>query len=333
LEAQSGGLSSEIQQELLVGSSDAMLFLLLCYLPSLQSLNLRPLDLMHRAFFDHMSSAILLPSALQSLHSASISFGHPYIYYEVNEDYIIPFFHLPTLRSFTSWSIDVDTVGDDVVPKFPVRSSSIEEITLQQSDVDEESLTAMVRSSRALRSLTYDFAGVKVSPPSLGRVLRECAKDTLVHLHLDFAKPSSKRKGSLGSLREFSQLAHASAPLSMMIGMPGDIDLTASPLPTLLPKSLMSLGIWINERWKRTLKETSVQMFIELFASKRAKLELENLDELRVGGFIEGCDLEIIRSTCVRDNVTFFEFSWFGSSSYLDPFPNTSTIFTDTTLP
>jgi hypothetical protein len=315
LEGESRGLSSEIQREILVGSSDAMLFLLLCYLPSLQTLNVQALDLMHRAVFDHMSSSVLLPSALQSLHSASISYCHPYINYQVNEDYIIPFFHLPTLRSFSCLGVDIDAVG--VETKFPFRSSSVEEITLQQSIVDEELLTAMVRSSRALRSLTYDFSGIMISPPStLVRVLRECAKDTLVRLHLEFPENSDSEPptGSLGSLREFSQLAHASAPLSMMVGTPDDI--TASPLRTLLPNSLVSLGVWIDKRWETSAKETTVQMFVELFASERDKLG--NLNELRIGGSIASSDLENIRSTCVKENVTFFELSRCAqSSSYL----------------
>jgi hypothetical protein len=208
----------------------------------------------------------------------------------------------PVLRSFSCWSASIYIVGMET--ELPARSSSIDEISLQHSVVDDESLEAMVRSSRALQSLTHSFGSedgthIMFSPPSLGRVLLECTKDRLVHLHLDFPENlDSEPIGSLGSLREFSPLAHVSLPLSMLIPRPMMSISPTFPLRTLLPKSLVSLEVWIDKCWEKTL-ETGVRMFVELFVSKRDKLEI--LNELRVGGCIATSDLESIQSTCVSE--------------------------------
>jgi hypothetical protein len=127
--------------------------------------------------------------------------------------------------------------------------------------------------SRTFRSLMLSFGNEAVpysifSPPSLGRApLRMCKR---LHLHLDF--PEDLASEPTGELRELSQLEHVSAPLSMLIGTPDEVDITiSSPLHILLPRWLVSLGVWIDDCWETTLKMTGVQMFVELFESKRDK--------------------------------------------------------------
>jgi len=294
-------LPQKVQLGLEKGSVEAMSLLLLCYLPALQALDIHPTNCRGDIFFHHI---LLLPSGLQSLRSVSISDWDTEGL--VGKECITPFFCLPALRSFACWCVDIGDIDSD--KDLPAGSSYIEEIALEHSVVDGESVATMVRSTRALRSFIFSHGSASVwetfSAPPLWHALRENAKNTLQHLQLDFDIEDNKFPGPIGSLCDFVQLTDVFAPLAILLGEPHENNIIPLRLSTILPRSLASLGLWIDEVWE----SRACQVVVELLNNKRDNVAL--LKELCIDSCIEDSELETIRSACVAEGVEFFKIHW-----------------------
>jgi len=227
----------------------------------------------------------------------------------VGKECITPFFCLSALRSFACSCVDIGNIDSD--KDLPAGSSYIEEIALKHSLVNGESVATMVRSTRALRSLIFSHGSATVwgafSALPLWHALRENAKNTLQRLQLDFTEDNEDNEfpGPVGSLCDFAQLTDVHATLSILLGKPHKDNIIPLRLSTVLPRSLASLTLWIDECWR----SRGCQVVVELLNNKRDNVAL--LKELRISGHIKASELETIRSACVAEGVEFSELHWF----------------------
>jgi len=304
----------------------AMFVLLLSYLPGLQVLHLERLS--HLAtFMRDISWTAEQPSGLQSLHSLIIKHGA--IISDLN-DYLVPVFRLPALRIVSCYDAIMGCAISDTA--LSPGSSSVEQILLEYSgDLpfsrwEDGPLATLISSSRALRRFTYhsDDALIGVTGSfymsSTWNALLKHAKHTLERLDIVFPDNNPTGPvGSLGLLRDFTQLTHVYAMLTVLLGPYNENN--PVPLSTILPESLVFLAVWIDEDWRGMI---AVPVLVQLLASRRDSVG--RLKELRVGGDdIDDAELEAVRSVCLAEGVEFGEFE--------NPFPVRVTVDTFPEVP
>jgi len=161
---------------------------------------------------------------------------------------IAPFFRLPSLRYFDCCSAIVEYSNDIINPS--PGSSPVEHIQFQSSRINDRALTAIIRSSKSLRTFIYTLSAATIdlfSPPLLGDALRECALDTLECLKVYPWNGFSPLR-SLGPLSGFVNLTHIGIPLSLLLGQQdgGNTDAIARRLSMGLPLSLVSLYLCVD---------------------------------------------------------------------------------------
>ena len=245
------GLSLEVRVAVMDGSVEAMLFLLLHHLPSLQWLKLYPSMLADELIFREISNSANLPSGLQSLRSIEITNRH-----SRNPCWITigPFLRFPNLSTIRLIETHVEEVqetvdaADETSTAYGIyagTSSGLERIHMEDSWCSLSEMTAIVKSCRALKSLvyrdrtTYSESGFSTG---LARVLREHARDSLENLELDFKREVAESPDSLGSLRDLTQLSHLSTPMSLL----HDRSEPPPDLGAVLPPSLTSLNLEVD---------------------------------------------------------------------------------------
>jgi len=316
-EATARGLPLAVQRDLKSpgGFVDDMFVLLLSYLPGLQVLHLENLDDVG-IFMRHISWTAKQPSGLQSLHSLIIRHG-----ISGCNVYLVPVFHLPALRVFSCYDAIMDCAISDT--ELSPGSSNVEQIVLEYSQWNDGPLATLISSSRALRRFTYlseePLKGVSGSfyVSFTWNALLKHAKHTLERLDILF--PDENPTGPVGSpglLRDFTQLTHVYATLTILLGLHNENNPT--PLSTILPESLVFLAVWIDEDWGGMI---AVPVLVQLLASRRDSVR--QLKELCVGGDdIDDAELEAVRSVCLAEGVEFGKFeNPFPRSSPIDTFP------------
>jgi hypothetical protein len=179
----------------------------------------------------------------------------------------------------------------------------VELIQLAECEVDAKSLVALVKSTRRLRSLIYRYdetnPGVIFFTGSLRRALQRYAQDTLENLELDFSVDEmhfTEPPGAFGPLRDFGQLKHVTAPMSLLFGEPSQG--LALDFGAVLPRSLTSLSLWIDPDWDGAGWRPVV---VRLLQSKRKNVPL--LARLHVAGYFDVGSEEMIRVACVLGQV------------------------------
>jgi hypothetical protein len=282
-----------------------MLLLLLCHLPALQSLEINPLMSYNNLFFHQIRDVPTQFPALQSLRSVKISLGKNWSIPFYNWDRIGCFLSLPNISSIyclhafiEELDLDENGIGDN-----DMGENGLEVIQLEECVVDAGVLTALVESTRKLRSLIYRHdetnSGVEFLAGSLGQALQRYTQDTLENLELDFSVDEmhfTEPPGTLGSLRNFAQLKHVTAPMSLLF------EPSALELGAVLPRSLASLSLWIDPDWDEAGWELIV---IRLLQNKPENVPL--LERLHLGGNFDTSLEETIRAACVSGlvDVTF----------------------------
>ena len=161
---------------------------------------------------------------------------------------IAPFFRLPSLRYFDCCSAIVEYSNDIINPS--PGSSPVEHIQFQSSRINDRALTAIIRSSKSLRTFIYTHRAATIvpfSPPLLGDALRECALDTLERLEVH--SPNQSPLSSLGPLSGFVNLTHIIISLFLLLGQQdgGNTDAIARRLSMGFPRSLVVLGLFVDQ--------------------------------------------------------------------------------------
>jgi len=261
------GLSLEVQEAITDRSIMAILFLLLCYLPRLQEVNLRVSCEYNKTnnVFKQMLTTIPFPSALQSVRSVTL---HPR--YSDAAWMIIPFCYWPTLQSFTcrsAYVLDADASNSDPLPG----SSRIEHLRFIASAIHHRPLNALIHSSQSLRTFVYQFVpifGSTFHPQSLGDALRQCALHTLEHLQVSFIQINEDPhlSHSLGPLSDFPNLVCIRTAFSLLLGTRHAVSANtiAHQLTAALPCSLISLQLWIDNAWRGVSIFPVMEQFLKI---------------------------------------------------------------------
>ena len=305
---------------LLNGSIGAMLLLLLCYLPALQSLEVNPSMSLNELFFQRIKEVpALFPAlfpALHSLRSVKLSLGKDW---GIDWTRVTSFLHLPNISSIHYFDVTIeefdldendDNDNDSDNDNADSSDHGVEVFHLEECMFCVEALISLVKSTRRLKSLIYQhdrsYSGILFFAESLGRALQRYARDTLEILELNFSVDEMhfiNRPGALGSLRDFSLLKHVTAPMSLLLDEP--LPGLALELGAVLPRSLTSLSIWIDPSWTEAGWELFV---IQLLQSKRENVPL--LERLHVAGYFDPSLEETIRGACVSGEVDVTFLSW-----------------------
>ena len=304
-EAAARGLSPEIQEAVADGSIPAMLFLLLCYLPSLQNLEIRVLRPAedYRIFNWQTFTTNPIPSALRSIHSAQICLWNTSLHVaHVPWEMIAPFFHLPSLRRFECNGGLVCIDSSNFISNSLPRSTLIEYMIFNDSAV--YNIEALVRSSSSLRTFVYNFnsaTSVSFHPPAVGNVLRQCALNTLEYLEVN---TPDLLVHSLGPLSDFVNLTYIETSLSILLGarVRGSPDAIAHQLSTTLPVSLLSLVLFIDYAWQGVIIVPMMEQFV-----KHKRERLKHLQEISMYGPTES-EMEMIDSLCDAEGLEFYPY-------------------------
>jgi|ERR1700722_15244736 len=303
-EAALHGLSTEIQQAIGDGSIPAMLFLLLCYLPRLQTFQL-PLPERGRdsgIFYQQMSITSSLPSGLRSVRSVRLS---PWATNKLTWEMIVPFLRLPSLQRFLCINGIANLGLNEISHPLP-GSSRIEHIEFQSCEIHNDMLGTLVRSSRLLRTFVYKVrSSTIIHPPPLGDALRQYALSTLECLEVTHSDNLSI--DSFGPLSGFTRLAHIKISLSLLLGGPnGETTNTiACRLSTTLPVSLISLYLLIDSAWK----SVSIGPVAEWFVKNRHE-RLNYLRNIAICGYIEDSERQRLESLCMAEGLEILPRYW-----------------------
>ncbi|EEU42177.1 uncharacterized protein NECHADRAFT_79835 [Fusarium vanettenii 77-13-4] len=310
------------------GNTDALCTLLLCWATKLSSLDITI------PYFDAKQRRDLLVLRLASqvvrtwkktgstglplLGLRSVVFRHWDTEFSTDGLYAAAFFHLPNVKSFSSWKFGLwgwgegsernyndPTLGwvptanprDEYILDFPVGTSPIEELILDEVDVSVESLSRVVSACQRLKLLLYRPGPVCdnswLSWRGLANVMLH-HKNSLETLLIDFERPGNsilfsddeemEHDGSddanddgdnyghdddpeVGSihLRDCYQYLECLKSLSIDVSFLykeddyGDYHIT----PSRLPNSLVNLrleGLCLTSLWKRSIQETEDQV-------------------------------------------------------------------------
>ncbi|KAM6527656.1 hypothetical protein FALCPG4_008707 [Fusarium falciforme] len=310
------------------GNSDALCTLLLCWTTKLSSLDITVpyfyTNQRHDLLVLQIASQVVRlwkktgSTDLPLLQLRSVVFRHWDTEFSTDGRYAAAFFHLPNVKSFAGcrlgmWDLiegpgrdyNDPTLGwvptvdprDEYIVDFPVGTSPIEELILDDVDVSVESLSRIVSTCQQLKLLVYRPAPVcdhsLLSCRGLANVMLH-HKKSLEILVIDFERP----QGSLlfsddeemeddGSddanddddnhghdvdpevggihLRDCYQYLKCLKSLSIDVSSLykedgyGDYNIT----PSRLPSSLVNLrlqGLCLTSLWKRSVQETEDQM-------------------------------------------------------------------------
>jgi hypothetical protein len=289
-EAVSRGLSPHSRQTM---RAVDMLGLLLFYLPALGTLDTNSLP-SFSTITGEIFDASPLPSGLQSVQYLHFSSHHM-----MRLEFIKPYLILPALDTLSVYSLRERLPRLDILPS----SSNVKHIKLYSCDMSTYNLIALLRSSRSLRTfvthlehIAFDF-----DAPSFGDALRECTLTTLEHLDLIYPYETH----AVGPLCDFVHLTHVGVSLSILLGIPsGDtIRSLARQLSEILPKSLVSLDVWIDRHWYRK----GVEVVEELVKIRGERLML--FTSLTIWRSVSEVSLDKIRSACVAEGVEFTLFT------------------------
>jgi hypothetical protein len=170
-EAASRGLSQKVQQAVLDGLLDAMLLLLLYYLPALRRLDL-PSIARGCIIAEHILHAGPLLSGLQSVRCLCFSFV-------MELEPVVPFFALPALDTVVWCPHTVPKNKLNILPGL----SNVKHINVLLSSLPTHILQALVRSSRSLQTFVYSHFnphswGTALHIPSLAPVPTQPIKNT-----------------------------------------------------------------------------------------------------------------------------------------------------------
>ncbi|KAI8718218.1 hypothetical protein NCS52_00600000 [Fusarium sp. LHS14.1] len=310
------------------GNTDALCTLLLCWATKLSSLDITV------PYFDAKQRHDLLVLQLTSqvvrmwkktgstdlplLGLRSVVFRHWDTEFSTDGLYAAAFFHLPNVKAFSSWKFGLwgwgegsernyndPTLGwvptanprDEYILDFPVGTSPIEELILDEVDVSVESLSRVVSACQRLKLLLYRPGPVCdnswLSWRGLANVILH-HKSSLETLLIDFDRPGNSiffsddeemehdggddanddgdnhghdddpEVGSI-HLRDCYQYLECLKSLSIDVSFLykedgyGDYHIT----PSRLPSSLVNLrleGLCLASLWKRSIQETEDQM-------------------------------------------------------------------------
>ncbi|KAI8668629.1 hypothetical protein NCS57_00674600 [Fusarium keratoplasticum] len=309
------------------GNTDALCTLLLCWATKLSSLDITvpwfDANRRHDLLVLQLASQVVRmwktgSKDLPLLELRSVVFRHLDTEYSTDGRYAASFFHLPNVKSFTSWRfglMDWDksnsrnykdpTLGwvpmanprDSYILDFPVGTSPIEELILDEVDVSVQSLSRVVSACQRLKLLLCRPDPVCdnswLSWRGLANVMLQ-HKKSLETLFLDFERPGDsilfsddeemEVNGSddanddgdnhghdddpeVGSihLRDCYQYLECLKSLSIDVRSLykedgyGDYHIT----PSRLPSSLVNLrlqGLRLTSLWKQSIQQTEDQM-------------------------------------------------------------------------
>ena len=309
-DAASRGLSLEIRTAVMDGSVGAMLFLLLHHLPSLQWLKLIPSPA-DDLFFREIRNTSNLPPGLQSLRSIDITNRH-----SKNRNWIkiAPFLRFPNLSTICFLDTPVGAIhetidGNDAVHEtltahgtYTQTSSGVERIHLEDSWCSRSSMTAIVQSCRALKSLVYRHRTMTPDfgfSAGLAGALRQHARDSLENLELDFIfdnREIAEWPDSLGSLRDFTQLSRLSTPISLL----HDRSQHPPDLGAVLPPSLTWLYLEIDSDLEGVGWENII---VQLLEGKQNTVPLLKMLYVASPSRFDDTQEETIREACVQAQV------------------------------
>ncbi|KAM0417019.1 hypothetical protein ACHAPT_012985 [Fusarium lateritium] len=168
------------------GITDALYTLLLCWATRLFSLDLdlpfvNPLQRDHALILQLVSNVARRwnktgSTGLPLLELRSVALWHSDTDLTTDGRHAAPFFHLPNMKSFTGRKIGLNDLTNDQIEEyydpihgwsfkadprvnslleFPVGTSPIEELILEQVDASVEALSTLVRACRRLKMLVY----------------------------------------------------------------------------------------------------------------------------------------------------------------------------------
>jgi len=144
--------------------------------------------------------------------------------------------------------------------------SQVEDISVEACHVRSWILATMVRSMQGLRSFTYQIAGNSYRPFAgavLGDALRSHAH-TLQCLTIEVIDISYEDDASLGTLHVFNKLEHLCLSMPMLVSdFDPDMNIGRRNLcriGDLLPASLISFSVCIDDAWKDTACEYLVEL-------------------------------------------------------------------------
>jgi hypothetical protein len=167
-------------------------------------------------------------------------------------------------------------------------SSGVQDIHLENCEVDQPMLVAMIRSSRGLKSLVLRQhnapAHEAFTISALGDALRESCRETLENLELGFRR-GTPRNRSLGSLQDFPRLKQISSSTSILLP-------PTKQLGAVLPPSLASLSLSIDPESVESGWDVAL---VQLLESKRETVPF--LEELYVKGCMTMREQEVIQKS------------------------------------
>lgn len=205
------------------GNTDALCTLLLCWATNLTSLDITvpyfDANQRHDLMVLQLASQVVRTwkktgsADLPLLQLRSVVFRHWDTEFSTDGLYAAPFFHLPSVKSFTSWKFGLwgwgkgsrgnyndPTLGwvptanprDNYILDFPVGTSPIEDLILDEVDVSVQSLFTVVSACRRLKLLLYRPGPVCdnswLSWRGLANVMLH-HKKSLETLFIDFERP------------------------------------------------------------------------------------------------------------------------------------------------
>ncbi|VUC29865.1 unnamed protein product [Clonostachys rosea] len=235
-----------------------------------EQLTLGFISQMARKFSSNPDDALLNQLPLARLQS--VKYKHWDTQLGVPGKYAAPFFHLPNLRTFYGFRVEIPSLRelesseDDndgqstYLTKFPVGTSAVEEIVLNTSDVCLEAVATLVGACRRLTTFALHYGPVldteEVDSSALAELLLARA-DSLQNLALDWGDSPTLKITAQGPLKieqcfhKLRRLEHLQLPLSMLCEdseIDGQTFLSFNS--QLLPKSLRCLCLVGDWQWR-----------------------------------------------------------------------------------
>lgn len=287
-------LSQAIQIALAGNTTEAILVLLLHYLPNLSVLEyalFKGDDL----FFDEILSDNRLPLLLSKVIIVKAK-------HLLGRKPIAAFFRLPALNTFiVDHSIFLGHHLNHTLP----RASNVEHIRLSNSIVEGLELTEIIHATPSLRTFVYEsksvYTALNFDASVVGDVLRKHVSSTLEYLRISL--PSSISRGVLTPLCDFTRLTHLTAPFHSLLELskykPNTANSTiAYQFSMLLPISLISLTLVLGQN----VDGIEVMVIEELVKIKFKRLvhwkELVLIGVTELGSFT-------IQEICVEKDVIY----------------------------
>ncbi|UPL00587.1 hypothetical protein LCI18_011521 [Fusarium solani-melongenae] len=310
------------------GNTDAVCTLLLCWTTKLSSLDITvPIfdaNRRHDLLVLQLASQVVRlwkktgSTDLPLLQLRSVVFRHWDTEFSTDGRYAAPFFHLPNVKSFTSWKLGLWSWGEgsdgnyndptlgwvppanpreNYILDFPICTSPIEELILDEADVSVRSLSRVVSACQRLKLLLYRPGplcnNAWLSWRGLAKVMLR-HKKSLETLFIDFERPGDSilftddevmesdgdddvdgdgddhrhnDDPEVGTIHLHDCYQYLKCLKSLSIDVSslykedgyGDYQIT----PSRLPSSLVNLrlqGLCLTSLWKRSIQETEDQL-------------------------------------------------------------------------